>query len=418
MGAGRSQGSDIRVLTPDDLDAARRLLGDPLAGPHEVTEDLLARALASGLVMGPTARPLTGLVGVLPPRPAGRTAPARPSIPEHPVPVQQVPGPPGVPTGSSGHGTTSAWGRVEADRAARRRWLDLDPHVGRLLGPVVAGGTATSPDAVHLVRAAARAAPALDLRRLDARLRRQDPLVDVLVSEGWMAGSAGGRAVCSTLVELPWRRADPHAAHPSRLVRSLRRLRGGRIPGLAAMGAEEVVGTLRTGAGTNGRARGAADLVERWNGYEAVRHRTVRRQLALVPARLRRTAFVDLGCGRGRPLQWAARLPFSRLVGVERDAALAAEARRLVADPRLEVVEADLTTWRVPDDVGVVHLFNPVEGDDLFDVVAQLEATIARRPRPLLVLLTNPRDLAPWAGPAWRIVHGDPQTAVVATAGP
>jgi SAM-dependent methyltransferase len=107
--------------------------------------------------------------------------------------------------------------------------------------------------------------------------------------------------------------------------------------------------------------------------------------------------FLDLGAGLGRTVLMAARYPFARVIGVELSERLTARAQRNVAACRLrprcgdiEVVNADIVDYRVPDDVSVVYLFNPVRGP-LFDVaVQQLIESVDRRPRHIRLIYRNP----------------------------
>lgn len=312
----------------------------------------------------------------------------------------------------AGPRASRAWDDRSADVAARRRWLDPDPDLGRLHAVVTQG--CGDPTADRLLAAAVEAARDHGVRRLDARVDEDDPLAARLIADGWMVGRAGGRLTCSLLLSVPWRQDIASRARGSRLSRSLAAVRWGRVPALTAMVTEEAWGTLRNGTETLPRAVGAADEERGWHPYEAARYRTIRRALALVPASLRRGGFVDLGCGRGRALALASRLPFSRLLGVELDPDLVADARRLNPDPRVEVVQADATTWTLPDDVGVVYLFNPFGPAGLFSLAREVRASRARRPRPLLVVLANPRDLAPLLAVGLEVVHAEPLIALLA----
>jgi SAM-dependent methyltransferase len=179
------------------------------------------------------------------------------------------------------------------------------------------------------------------------------------------------------------------------------------------MAVEEAVGVLRTGRATSGRTQGANRFEPTWHHFEAARHRGIRRLLRLVPAELATTTFVDIGCGKGRALLVASGLPFHRLVGLEIDPSLVDIARTLNADHRVEVIVGDATAWEVEDDVGVVYLFNPFSQAGITAVVDQIIASLRRRPRPLVVLLLNPRDLVPFTNAAFAVVHADPQSAVL-----
>jgi SAM-dependent methyltransferase len=100
--------------------------------------------------------------------------------------------------------------------------------------------------------------------------------------------------------------------------------------------------------------------------------------------------FLDLGSGKGRVVLEAARRPFRRVMGVELSPQLTAIAARNVdaCRPRLrcqdvQLVTADVTTFRVPDDVTVVYMCNPFGGPVFQAAVDALIASVDRRPRRL-----------------------------------
>lgn len=101
----------------------------------------------------------------------------------------------------------------------------------------------------------------------------------------------------------------------------------------------------------------------------------------------RETAFVDLGCGKGRVLLVASERPFQRVVGVEISRELAAIARRNIDLYRartcrdVEVVNTDATQFAFPDANLLIHLYHPFEVSVTDAVLAQLERSLQRRPR-------------------------------------
>ena len=79
-----------------------------------------------------------------------------------------------------------------------------------------------------------------------------------------------------------------------------------------------------------------------------------------------KTAFVDVGAGKGRVMLLAAELPFRRIVGIELHPALAATARRNVERyspqhkaPPVRIEEADIMRLRMPAGPCCLYLFNP-----------------------------------------------------------
>ncbi len=106
---------------------------------------------------------------------------------------------------------------------------------------------------------------------------------------------------------------------------------------------------------------------------------------------------LDYGCGAGRVLCVAAQYPFARIIGVEineRVHALASQNAQALrhAIVRPEVVRADATTYRVPDDVTIAFLYNPFGGSILEAALRQLIASHDRRPRHLRLVYANPKE--------------------------
>jgi Methyltransferase domain len=105
--------------------------------------------------------------------------------------------------------------------------------------------------------------------------------------------------------------------------------------------------------------------------------------------------FLDFGAGMGRILVQAIRYPFGKVIGVELSEDLARIARRNVdaqsgvADS-VDVVVADATAYPIPDDVTVVYMHNPFYGEIFKAVLANLIASLDRRPRRLRLIYKQP----------------------------
>ena len=112
--------------------------------------------------------------------------------------------------------------------------------------------------------------------------------------------------------------------------------------------------------------------------------------------------FIDLGCGKGKPLMVAATYPFRRLIGVDVSPACIAVARRNIArygpekiDPsRVELLTLDAEDYEFPGEPMVIYLFNPFPGRVLERVVAKLERSLRAQPRQALIVYVNPHALA------------------------
>ena len=107
--------------------------------------------------------------------------------------------------------------------------------------------------------------------------------------------------------------------------------------------------------------------------------------------------FVDMGCGLGRAVLVAARYPFARVLGVEYSKQLFVAAHRNASRAakklgrQIQVVHADAMNWEFPDDVTVVFLFNPFQGEVLEAMLANLRRSLDRAPRKLHVVYSLPR---------------------------
>jgi SAM-dependent methyltransferase len=98
--------------------------------------------------------------------------------------------------------------------------------------------------------------------------------------------------------------------------------------------------------------------------------------------------FVDVGCGKGRALLIAGRLPFRRVTGVEIDEELSRYGRENIARarPRLQVpdigiVTANVLDWAIPDDASVFFFYNPFVAATFRAVIGRILESHDRRPR-------------------------------------
>jgi methyltransferase family protein len=128
---------------------------------------------------------------------------------------------------------------------------------------------------------------------------------------------------------------------------------------------------------------------------------------------------VDVGCGRGRVLNWwLARGCSNRLVGLELVPELAhATARRLARFPNVEIVPGDAIE-NLPPDGTLFFLYNPFDGTAVRRFRDRLLERI-RAPRRLRVLYFNSRFLDPFrTDPRWRVQMlrtGEPEPAALIT---
>ena len=188
---------------------------------------------------------------------------------------------------------------------------------------------------------------------------------------------------------------------------ALRRLKRRKLEELSRDGFDAAHGT-DTAAVLAGRALGPA--VTRGGHlvihYETTSEAAIRLPLDGLGVDFTGFTFVDLGCGKGKPLLVAASYPFRRLVGVDISAACVAVARRNLErygperiDPaRLELGVQEAEDFVFPPGPLVVYLYNPFPGAVLEHVTANLEASLRAAPRPCAVIYVNPHALAALAG--------------------
>ena len=128
--------------------------------------------------------------------------------------------------------------------------------------------------------------------------------------------------------------------------------------------------------------------------YQPTPWRVLEEILVAVDVDPPQTAFVDRGSGKGRVLCAAATYPFAEVIGVEaaRQLHLAAQdnLRGLPEDHRrcgaLRSVNADASTYSLPDRALLVYLYNPF-GPPTIEQVAE---RLAQHPHPVTVAYYEP----------------------------
>lgn len=120
---------------------------------------------------------------------------------------------------------------------------------------------------------------------------------------------------------------------------------------------------------------------------------------ALPPREVRpEDVFLDYGSGLGRVVYLAARdYRFGRVIGVDISDELNSRARHNIDRNRrrlrchnVQFVTADALTYRIPDDVTVVYMFNPFGGDVFRAAVDAILSSLDRAPRSIRFVYTNP----------------------------
>ncbi|MFL6674072.1 MAG: class I SAM-dependent methyltransferase [Massilia sp.] len=122
-------------------------------------------------------------------------------------------------------------------------------------------------------------------------------------------------------------------------------------------------------------------------------------------------AFVDFGSGKGRTLLLAGELPFKQVIGVEFSAELNHLAARNISRyrrrkaQRVATLHCDATEFALPDENLVLYFFNPFKAEVLDKVLANISASLAHRPRKVILVYLNLRapDLLGKLGGGWTL---------------
>lgn len=134
-------------------------------------------------------------------------------------------------------------------------------------------------------------------------------------------------------------------------------------------------------------------------GYISSNPAIIRRLLKDIPD-LETATFIDIGCGKGRPLLVASEFPFKRIIGVELNPGLADVARanaRVIAEryperTTIEIVCGDVRDFAFPDGYLVVYFYNSVYKPLIKILARKLAAHVNERASKIMLLYYNPAE--------------------------
>ena len=125
-------------------------------------------------------------------------------------------------------------------------------------------------------------------------------------------------------------------------------------------------------------------------------HKLIVRWRTLAAHPVERTAFLDIGAGKGRAMLLAASCPFRRIVGVELHPELAATARDNIerwqaaqSGPPIRLEEGDAMRLRMPAGPCLAFLFNPFDAVLMDRFLTRLTHQFRDRPGELDLLYVN-----------------------------
>jgi hypothetical protein len=131
--------------------------------------------------------------------------------------------------------------------------------------------------------------------------------------------------------------------------------------------------------------------------YQSHHPKIIRAGLAALEIRPEDFTFIDFGCGKGRVLLVASEFPFRRIVGLEFAPSLAETATRNLRNYRgrgqkcsaIEVVTVDATEYALTPEPQVLYFYSPFSRSVLDRIVQNIEDSLRRSPRELLVLFSG-----------------------------
>lgn len=124
----------------------------------------------------------------------------------------------------------------------------------------------------------------------------------------------------------------------------------------------------------------------------------------LPPEVVRRSTFVDIGCGPGRVLLLAAEYGFAEIMGIESSADLCLAAKRNLEQYRcsgrgagnIRVEHLDVCEYTISDRDCVFFLYNPFGESTMGQFVGMLERSLSKHPRDVFVIYHNPNWRKIW----------------------
>lgn len=138
-----------------------------------------------------------------------------------------------------------------------------------------------------------------------------------------------------------------------------------------------------------------------------------RPMMMAVEKHIRGSTFIDIGCGKGRPLFLAAEYPFSSIIGVEFSRALCEVAERNVqimqkVDSKYSNIKvdcADITSWTFPQTPLVIYLFDPFGANVMQKFISNLTESLRRSPRTCFVIYRSPTHQSAFENSDFKLIH-------------
>ncbi|ASZ09942.1 class I SAM-dependent methyltransferase [Chitinophaga pendula] len=175
----------------------------------------------------------------------------------------------------------------------------------------------------------------------------------------------------------------------------------------------EIKGERKYGIRTIGTDNLTGDIpkedIEHVSMYEPINYYTATWLFDRLTPADRNTAFIDIGCGKGRVLAIAAAYGFPQVIGIEYSPKLCRLAQPVCdalkqrhPGTHISVIQADARVFDLPDNIGVIFLFNPFDETIMKIFIEKVMESLRRKKRPLKVLYANPQCKQLWLDTGFR----------------
>jgi SAM-dependent methyltransferase len=131
-------------------------------------------------------------------------------------------------------------------------------------------------------------------------------------------------------------------------------------------------------------------------GYQPTDPSIFREMMGTIMTDLSSYTFLDLGSGKGRALLLAREYGFRKIVGLELLPELHEVAKKNIArlptgeSERFELLCGDAREFGFPSGPLFLYLFDPFPAEILAEIIKNLEVSMVREPRPVIVAYQNP----------------------------
>jgi SAM-dependent methyltransferase len=146
--------------------------------------------------------------------------------------------------------------------------------------------------------------------------------------------------------------------------------------------------------------------------YEPLNYWSAEQLMSFLTAADKKQAFLDMGCGKGRLLVVAAHAGFETLYGVDMAPELCEASQQTIATIQdryphtdFHIQQADAGNYSIPDEVGVICMFNPFGNPTMKRFIQQVQESLNRQPRSLAILYANPRCKEDWLEAGFKEVN-------------